>query len=307
MRTAIGIDIGGTTVKCGLVDEFGVIRAHWEQPSPSSVDTFAHLLRGVVAKWPDAGGVGFGCKGIVDPLTTEVVRSPGPVVFLEGTRLAALAGWDKPARGDNDARAAMAGEVLWGSAKGRKDALMFTLGTGVGGAILANGRIVRGAEGIAGHLGHVTVEADGVECICGNRGCIETVFSAKAIESAATRAVHAGCDTELAAAEVTCEAVFLAASHQDRVARGIVDRAVRRLGAAMAGLLFAFDPEVVIVGGRIAAAGEPLLGPLRAEIHERTRRFLGREVPLVPPAVSDGTGVAGAAALVLAADGSGTV
>jgi glucokinase len=300
MLTAIGIDIGGTSVKCGLVNQDGRILEHFDEASPSDRAGFERLLRNAVAMWPDASGVGFGCKGLLDPVTTEVVRSPGPVSFLEGLRLSDLAGGVDTTAADNDARAAMMGELLWGAAKDRRDVLMFTLGTGVGGAVIANGRILTGACGIAGHLGHVTVETDGVECICGNRGCIETVFSAKAIESAAMRAVHAACDTTLAQGPITCEAVFAAAGH-DWVARGIVDRAIRRLGAAIAGLLFVFDPETVIVGGRIAAAGPALFDPLREEIYGRTRRFLGREIPLVPPGVSDGTGVAGAAALVLVA------
>ncbi|MEZ5399269.1 MAG: ROK family protein [Bryobacteraceae bacterium] len=299
MDLAIGVDIGGTSVKCGLVDRAGSVRASWDEPSPKSREGFETLLRKAVAAWPEAGGVGFGCKGILDPVTTEVIRSPGPVAFLEGLRLSDLAGGVARTAADNDARAAMMGEILWGSAKGRRDVLMFTLGTGVGGAALVNGKLAIGAAKIAGHLGHVTIEADGVECICGNRGCLETVFSAKAIESAALRAVHAGCDTALATREVTCEAVFQAAAGGDWVAAGIVRRAIHRLGAAVAGMLFVFDPEAVIVGGRIASAGDALMKPLREEIYGRTRRFLGRDVPLVPPGVADNTGVAGAAALVM--------
>jgi glucokinase len=176
---------------------------------------------------------------------------------------------------------------------------MFTLGTGVGGAILANGALLRGAAGIAGHLGHVTIEPDGRLCICGNRGCLETVFSSKAIESEALRAVHAGCATRLSDTEMTCELVFRLAAEGDRVACDIRDRATARLGAAIAGLLFVFDPEAVILGGHITEAGEAFLSPLAEEIHGRTRPYLGRDVPIRLTESRDPSGVAGAAALLL--------
>jgi glucokinase len=300
---AIGIDIGGTSVKAGLVTAWGEILEQFSEPTPTDRDGFARLFRRALTLWPDAGGVGFACKGRVDPVTTEIVRLPGTLQFLEGARLAELAGGPGKAAADNDARAAMLGEVLWGAARGLSDALMLTLGTGVGGAILANGVLLRGATGIAGHMGHVTIEPDGHLCICGNRGCLETVFSSKAIESEAMRAVHSGCVTRLAESPVSCVALFRLAAEGDAIARDIRDRAIRRLGAAIAGLLFVFDPEAVILGGHITDAGETLLLPLQAEIDERTRSYLERHVPLRPTASRDPSGIAGAAALVLNAAG----
>lgn len=298
---ALGVDIGGTSVKAGLVDDSGHVLEQASRATPHTVEGFRELLREFVQSWAGRfGAVGFGCKGLIDAATTRVIRSPGPVAFLEGYSLAELAGVDVPVRGGNDAHATMAGEMKWGAARGRQHALLFTLGTGVGGAILADGRLLGGVSGIAGHLGHVTVDPHGAYCICGNRGCLETVFSARALEAEVWRVVNAGCATGLAAGPVTCEALFHAAADGDKVAIAIRDKAIFQLAAAVAGLLFVFDPEVVIVGGNIARAGDMLWQPLAAEIHQRTRPYLGREVPIVPQQTSDPSGIAGAAALAFA-------
>ena len=181
---------------------------------------------------------------------------------------------------------------------------MLTLGSGVGGGVLAEGKLLRGETGVAGHLGHLTIAPDGPLCICGNRGCLETFFSARAIEAEALHAIHRGCESALTArfqqrpAEITCQAVFEAAAGGDRLAMQIRDRAIETLAAGVAGLLHVFDPEVVIVGGQISEAGAALFEPLQRHLAWRTRRLLGREVSLIPPQIGDRSGVVGAAALV---------
>ena len=304
----LGFDLGGTTIKAGLVDANGHIVAFSKETTPTTVAAFRSALeslaRGLMTQTQESiSGAGFACKGLIDAESTLVIANPGPTVFLEGHTLASLVADALPSdchiAGDNDGRAALAGEVKWGAAKGCKDALMFTLGTGVGGGVLAGGRIIRGAGGIGGHLGHVTVDPWGAYCICGSRGCVETIFSARAIESAADEMIHRSVDTILRGSPArppTCEYVFAAAQQGDAVARHIVDHATVALGAAMAGLAHALDPEIIIVGGQIAEAGEYLFEKLRMEINWRTRKFLRREVPLVPAQVKDS--IAGAAALV---------
>ena len=301
----LGFDLGGTTIKAGLVDPEGRVVASAKESTPATVEGFrATLERLARSLMTDAlTGAGFACKGLIEPETTRVLANPGPTVFLEGLTLASLVAEALPrgcrVAGDNDGRAALAGEVKWGAARGCQDALMFTLGTGVGGGVLAGGRLIRGLGGIAGHLGHVCVDPWGTYCICGARGCVETFFSARAIESAADEMIHRGVDTALRESPVrppSCEFVFDVARRGDVVARHIVDRAITALGAAMAGLAHALDPEVIIVGGQIAEAGDFLFARLRAEMAWRTRKFVRREVPLVRAQVKDG--VVGAAALV---------
>jgi glucokinase len=163
---------------------------------------------------------------MIDPATTRIESLRGPLHFLEGLRIADLVGLplDVPVFADNDARVSLAGEMMWGAARGRENALMLTLGNGVGGAALVNGRVLRGHSGMAGNMGHLTVNPHGSVCSCGNRGCLETVFSARAIEAEASAAVHRGCDSVLTRLFrgqpqlASCRTVFQAASEGDTVA-----------------------------------------------------------------------------------------
>lgn len=307
----IGIDIGGTRIKAGRVDARGNLRAKKAVETPTDLEKFraaiASLLQELIADGDPPVGVGVGCKGVIDTETTEVKICPGTFSFLEGIRLSDLIRplfeQHIPVYADNDARVALAGEVVWGAARGRKHVVMLTLGTGVGGAVLVEGKILRGAGGAAGLLGHVTIAPGGRFCSCGNRGCLETVFSASAIEAEALHAVYRGCESSLTErfkddyAGLNCKAVFDAAAEGDAVARAIRDEAIETLGAAVAGLLHAFDPEILIVGGQITEAGPVLLDRLRDELAWRTKRFLGRIVPVVLPEVEETSGIVGAAAL----------
>src|SRR5579875_63396 len=194
----LGIDIGAGNIKAGMVDEAGAILAARTIATPPDLDSFLPCLQDAV-KWlleatSQPAGVGVGCKGIIDPDSTRIETLGGGLHYLEGLRLSDLIGMprDVPVFADNAARVALAGEMVWGAARGRQNVLMLTLGMGVGGAVLADGRILRGHCGVGGNLGHITVEPDGAPCICGNRGCLETVFSARAIEGEVWSAVHRG-------------------------------------------------------------------------------------------------------------------
>lgn len=300
MTSFLGLDIGGTQIKAGRADGEGRILARASIPTPASLADFRLRVPELVASLDDGTirAAGIGCKGLIDPYTTVVQVSPGPVAYLEGHSLSEMANLRVPAIADNDARVALAGEAAWGAAKGLRNALMFTLGTGVGGGVLADGRILRGATGVAGHLGHVTIDPDGTPCICGNRGCLETLFSARAIEAEAYSAAHRAVASALRPGS-SCAEVFDAAAAGDHVATHIVTRATFRLASAIAGLAIALDPEAVILGGQIATAGPGFWEPLRAEIEERTRIMLPRGLPILKSQVEDG--VAGAAALALEA------
>lgn len=308
----LGIDIGGTQTKAGMVDENGAILASRTIETPNDLDAFLPALHDAIRWLLEAtalpAGVGVGCKGLINPDSTRVEILPGTLHYLEGLRLADLVGLplDVPVFADNDARVAMAGEMVWGAARGHQNALMLMLGMGVGGAVLADGRLLRGHAGVAGRLGHLTVDPDGPPCVCGNRGCLETVFSARAIEGEAWAAVHRGCSSTLTRLFreqpqlATCRTIFQAAAEGDVLSREIVSRAIHKLGAAIAGLLHVFDPEIVIVGGQVADAGADLLVPLREEVWPRSRGLLGRDVPLVEQQVADKSGIVGAAGLVMA-------
>ena len=311
----LGIDIGGAQIKAGMVDEQGAIIASRTIQTPADLDAFLSSLQDAIRWLLEAtalpAGVGVGCKGIINPDTTRIEVLPGHLHFLQGLRLADLVGMplDVPVFADNNARVALAGEMVWGAARGHDDVVMLMLGAGVGGAVLANGHLLRGHAGVAGHLGHLTVDPDGPVCVCGNRGCLETVFSARAIEGEAWAAVHRGCASTLTSLFrdqpqlATCRTIFQAASEGDALAVEIVSKAIGKLGAAIAGLLHVFDPELVIIGGQLADAGADLLVPLQEEVWARSRGLLRREVPLVEQEVPDKSGIVGAAGLVMAPRG----
>ena len=311
----LGIDIGGAQIKAGMVDELGAILASRTIETPSDLESFVPALHNAIQWLVEAtgkpAGVGIGCKGIINPDSTEIEILPGVLHYLEGMRLNELVGLpaEVPVFADNDARVALAGEMVWGAARGLSHVVMLTLGMGVGGAVIANGHLLRGQAGVAGHLGHLTVDPYGQPCSCGNRGCLETIFSARAIEGEAWSAVHRGCNSTLTRLFreqpqlATCRTVFQAASEGDALSQSILDKAIHGLAAAIAGLLNIFDPELVILGGQVVDAGAELLTPLREQVWERSRGLLGRDVPIREQEVSDRSGIVGAAGLVMAPRG----
>jgi predicted NBD/HSP70 family sugar kinase len=162
--------------------------------------------------------------------------------------------------------------------------------------------ILRGAAGIAGHFGHMMLDLDGELCICGSHGCLETRFSSRAIEADYFAHMHrAACTTLSLGSEgqiPSTEAIFRASAHGDESARRVLDRALPYLTAALVSLLHIFDPEVLVLGGNIAAAGEALLGPLRGAVAQHSRRMLGRDVHLLLQSAGPYGGVLGAAGLI---------
>lgn len=301
---AIGVDIGATVIKAALVGLNGELLASFHEDSPRtslSVRDFIHSVR-KRATGP-VRGIGIGCKGVIDAATTRVNRLPGDLNFLEGSILRELAAVDGlPVCADNDARTALVAEVLWGAARGRRNVVLLTLGTGVGGAALIDGVIVRGASGAACHFGHITLDIRGGLCICGNYGCLETCFSSRAIESAYSTHIHRASPTLLSVDDSgrvpTTEAIFQAAADGDPSARRVLDLAFESLTAALVSFLHVFDPELLVLGGNIAAAGPQLLAPLHQEVERRTNVLLGRKVPIVFQKTVGYGGVAGAAGLI---------
>jgi glucokinase len=301
---AIGIDIGGTRIKAAIVDIQGHRFESLHEPSPRTTSALRDFV-GSIAKRVKAPvrGIGVGCKGIIDASSTRVKSSPGDLCFLEGQFLSEVIGArDVPVFAENDARVALLGEVLWGAARGRRNVVMLTLGTGVGGAVLVDGVVLHGADGAAGHLGHTTIDPRGGLCICGNYGCLETYFSSRAIESEYWAHMHRAAPAKLSITSTgevpDPEAIFRAAADGDECARYVVDRALEYLGAALVSFLHTFDPEIFILGGNIVAAGPQLIAPIQEKIARRTKTLLGREVPIVFQKLVGYGGVAGAAGLV---------
>jgi glucokinase len=309
----LGVDVGGNRLKAGLVNSQGQVQNLRSCPTPGALRQFRAALRGLIAEVIAGQHIetaGFGSKGIIDPGTTRVERLPGAWDFLEGVRLGEviedLLPPHTPIRGDNDAKAALAGEIAWGAARGLRNALLLTLGSGVGGAVVCDGHMLRGATHVAGHFGHILADPHGPPCMCGARGCLETVFSSRAIEAEAWSSVHQGAVSPMTRAfrvepgKLDCRAIFEWAAAGDPIARWILDRRIEMFAAALAGLMHAFDPEIVILTGQIAEAGEALLAPVRKAVYWRTQGLLRREAVITGSGLNDTSGVAGAAAVGLA-------
>lgn len=301
---AIGIDIGGTGIKAALVNLQGDLFEQSQAPSPRSISELRAFVQSLLnrAKTP-VRGIGIGCKGIIDAASTLVKSCPGDLSFLEGQLLKeAIGAAHVEVCAENDARVALIGEALWGAARGYRNVVMLTLGTGVGGAVLVDGTILRGTSGAAGHLGHTTIDPSGGLCICGNYGCLETHFSSRAIESDYWAHIHRAAPAKLAknqSGEIpNPAAIFQAAQEQDECARYVVDRALSYLSAAIISFLHIFDPEILVIGGNMANAGQQLIAPIQEKIARRTRILLDREVPIALQSLVGYGGVAGAAGLV---------
>jgi glucokinase len=184
--------------------------------------------------------------------------------------------------------------------------VMLTLGTGIGGGLILDGRVYRGSRGVGAELGHMVVDLDGPECFgeCPGQGCLEAVASGKAIARDAEAEARAAPESSLGRTlargeEITALAVTAAAATGDAVAGRVLDQVGRRLGAGLAGLVNAFDPEVVVLGGGVMAAGELLLGPAREVVMETALPPLRERVSIVAAALAEEAGMVGAGILAL--------
>jgi glucokinase len=277
---ALGIDIGGTKVAGGVVAPDGTVRATARRATPGgSVSDTEDAIAAVVEELAaghdgDLVGVGVGAAGWFDRTGNTVLFSPH-LAWRGSTLRADLAErLRRPLWVGNDADAAAWAEYRFGAARGSDLALMVTLGTGIGGGIVLDGRLQRGAHGVAGEWGHMRVVPDGRRCACGNRGCWEQYASGNALgaaarELAATSPATAARLLELVdgdAGKLTGEYVARAAADGDAAAREIVTDVGAWLGQGIADLAAVLDPDVVVVGGGVGVLGEMLLAPARARL-----------------------------------------
>ncbi len=289
----VGIDIGGTGVKVGLIDNAGhVLRKTsmttrldipFEEQVRGIFETTRELIGAHGLTFDDISCIGAGVPGIADEHTGEVVFCTNlnwhHVPFREVFRSLI----DKPVYIDNDATVACLAESVAGISKGTSSSLFLTLGTGVGSGLIINGKIWRGAHGVAGEAGHAILEMDGVPCTCGNHGCLERYCSATAIirmareilpyhpESVIMEACEGNPDS------INAKMVLDAAREQDPTATKVFRRYISCLSQAIASLCNFMDPEMVVLGGGVANAGRFLLDGVRSEY---PRYMLYQDLPM---------------------------
>jgi len=311
----VGVDIGGTTIKMAFISQKGGIIRKWEIPTnknekgkhiPSDIAKSINLHLYELGKSKDKLiGIGIG--------------APGPVNVLEGTiEVAVNLGWENfplrdilqqetflPVVVENDANLAAIGEMWKGAGNGAKNLICITLGTGVGGGIIVNGKLVHGENGAGGEIGHITSKLkDGLLCNCGKKGCLETIASATGIVSLALE--------ELAYAEessklkkyynkyqiVTSKQIFDAVKAADKTAIRIIDQVTFHLGFALANLANSLNPQKIVIGGGVSNAGDTLLIPLKEQFAQFAFPRVSEGVELVIATLGNDAGVIGGAWLV---------
>jgi glucokinase len=304
----IGIDIGGTKVLGGVVDEQGTVLTSLRRLTPGrSVpaveDTIVELVDTLSAEH-DVAAVGIGAAGFVDASRSTVLFSPHLAWRDEPLREALMRRIPVPVVVDNDANTAALAECKFGAGVGHRYVLCLTMGTGIGGALVLDNRVFRGANGMAGEFGHMQVVPDGHRCECGNRGCWEQYASGNALVRDARELVLARSPVahDLAAridgdvTQLTGPLVTDAAREGDPLAVELLSEIGTWLGVGLAGMTAAFDPSAIIVGGGVSAAGELLLGPTRQAF---SRTLTGRgyrpEPPITAAALGPDAGFIGAA------------
>ncbi len=306
---ALGIDVGGTKINAFRVARGGEVLARAQAPTPADDEaaTVAAMIataRGLMTA--DVLAVGVGAAGMVGAERGMLWFAPN----LAWRNLPIAARMQEalgvPCQLDNDANVAAYGEHRFGAGRGYRHMLLVTVGTGIGGGIVTDGQLFRGAYGFAAEIGHIIVEPDGPVCGCGNHGCWEQVAGGRAIDRAARAAAAEHPDSllaELAGGEpatVDGRLVTEAAQRGDEVARGVLAQVGRRLGQGIAGLVNVLDPQVVVVGGGAILAGDLLLEPARAAFVDAVEAPEFRpSVPIVAAELGNDAGAVGAAALAL--------
>lgn len=308
-QVCFGIDVGGTTVKCGLFKTSGELLEKWEIKTRTEnggeniLPDIASAVLGKIAEKgyakEDVAGIGIGIPGPVkDGVVAVAVNLHWGETDIEGI-LHSLTGLK--VRVGNDANVAALGEMWQGGAAGRKNVVLVTLGTGVGGGIIVNGKIVEGSHGAGGEIGHAHVDNNIKDpCNCGNCGCLEQVASATGIVRLAKEEMSASPDmkTILNPADISSKSVFDAYKAGDELAAKIVNRFADYLGTALAAFSTVVDPEVIVIGGGVSKAGDPLIEIVSRYYREKAFSAC-KNTSLVLAKLGNDAGIYGAAKLVV--------
>lgn len=308
MTLTIGLDVGGTNVRGAVVDAAGVVVHERRLDSPATWKEMADAMTEVIADLralaPETTAVGVGAAGLVDR-DGQIAYSPNIPAFRDAPVRATLGErLDLPVIVDNDANVAAFGEVSHGAARGYADALMVTLGTGIGGGIVVGGEVLRGAHGYAGEIGHFTIERNGPMCACGHRGHWEAMASGNALGRMAREvAAGGGAQSVLARAHGSIDAIVgehvgEAAIDGEPDALAILDEYADLVGVGLGALVNVLDPGVIVIGGGLVVLGDLLLDRVHGAFIRNVEAGSKRATaPVVAAVLGADAGVIGAAAL----------
>ncbi len=310
----IGIDLGGTFIKGGIVNDLGEIILSDKVPTETDkgadrvVSNIASLAKSLLERCglttSDVEGLGIGSPGMIDSAEGNVVyaNNLGWENFKIGDALSALLGGIEVRIG-NDANVAALGEVRFGAARNHKSAIMLTLGTGVGGGIVLDGKLVEGNRGAGAELGHIVIEKDGEQCSCGRRGCLEAYSSATALIRDTKRAMVAHPDSamwEIGDIDAVTGKTVFDFAERDPYAKEVLESYIDHLACGITNYANVFRPEVVLLGGGVCAQGDNLIVPLQKKLNaELYAGDKGPAVPILIAELENSAGLLGAAALLM--------
>lgn len=310
----IGVDLGGTRVRAVLSSGTGQILARAEMPTQADLG-LDHVLSNIkltinrvmkLADFSNLVGLAVGAPGPLNPFTGVVYSPPNlpgwsnvplTAILEKATRLPVYLG--------NDANLAALGEYTFGAGKDYRYLVYITVSTGVGGGIIEDGRILMGARGAAGELGHMSIEYDGPRCNCGNIGCLESLTAGPYLRRRAIEMLEAGTPSKMTKMaggnlqNITPELISEAAYEGDEAAQKLVKDTAFYLGVGVTNILHLYNPEIVVIGGGVSKIGDMLFDTLREVVKQRAMPAFWEDVPIVPTALGGDIGLYGSIALVL--------
>lgn len=315
MNYYVGMDLGATKLKIGITDEKGNIKAQGSFPTQIHTDAemliqyFGGCILEIIekSKLPKKHivGAGIGAPGLVDPETGQLKFVTNMQVLNEhflGSAIEEIIGIATFL--DNDANAMALGELYFGAAKGYKNVIAMTLGTGVGGGLIFNGQIYRGSSYTAGELGHISIDSNGLLCNCGNYGCIERYIGIEGIVNRFEsyrykKQLESIIDSFLEDGTITPKSIVLAAKAGDVLSKEVIDEIGTFLGIALASLINILNPEIIVIGGGVSNAGEILFEPARREMRKRAYVIPAQTVKVVQAHLGNDAGIVGAASIAV--------
>jgi len=324
----IGIDIGATLVKLGIVTGDGKLVAK-EQIETAEItdpmllvtvasDTIDSLLLRSLIEKKSVAATGIGAPGWVDytrGIVHDLTNIPHWKDFPLAERMKAATGLESFV--DNDVNVMAVGELFHGAGRGHKNLICLTLGTGVGGAIIIDGKIHRGAHGLAGEAGHMTLNLDGPECACGAKGCLENYVGNRSIVARALELIEEDMgkyETSILGKiavdgpeSMTTKLLAEAAVKGDEIALRVWRETGRRIGTALANLINLLDPECFIIGGGVAKAGAILFDPMQSAMESLAMNQLGHSTPILKAELGEDAGLIGSATFAMLCSEDGAI
>jgi glucokinase len=300
----IGIELCGATLRAATVDNEGVIRERREEPldAENLIAQVARVVKELKQKANNISAVGIAIPGLVNRQTDRVIASnyvPGPI--RENLHEEVMKATGLRVELENDANAAAYGEYKIGAGRGSKDLFYITIGEGIGGAIILDGKLWTGASGLAGEVGHITIDTEGDECICGNTGCLETVASAPNIVRRAKERLNRDSTSSLSKLamnkDFTANDLAHEAKEGDDFSSMMIERTGKYIGTGVASVINLLNIERIVLGGGVMQAGELILNPIIQEAKRRAFQPCFEATQIVVAALGEDAATIGVAML----------